>query len=81
MAEPKKHVVFPKQTVKCPECGTETEIFGENSGPCSNCGVDVEAVYRHAHYQKLARKVAGDPEPEPTPKPGRQPKKGDLPFW
>jgi hypothetical protein len=68
----KPKVAFPKQKVKCPECGDEIEIFipvserTDNSGIC-RCGVDVEAVHRTARYQELATKVRKEKEP-PKPK-------------
>lgn len=67
---------FEKRKVKCPECEEELEIFtGEdNSGLCK-CGIDCDAVFRTAHYQKLAKKVVTDSEIE-----DRKKKKRNNPF-
>jgi hypothetical protein len=69
-----------KRTVKCPDCKKEdVEIFtGDDSKGICKCGCDVEAVYRHAHYMKLAKTVSEPEEPKPEPKPA--PKKRGGPF-
>jgi ssDNA-binding Zn-finger/Zn-ribbon topoisomerase 1 len=67
-----------KQTVKCPECGTDTVIYNGDGGCCVKCGLDVEAVYRRARHEAALKKVMNTTsEPEPKPKPN---KKSNDPF-
>jgi hypothetical protein len=72
MTEPKKPL--SKQTVKCPNCESidivifdDTQPKPEDSGICPSCKMDVEAVYRHAHYQEMAERVRKGKTPVPAP--------------
>jgi transcription elongation factor Elf1 len=76
-------IKLEKQEVKCPACNEPKIVIFDKENPehaiCKKCGVDVEAVYRHAYYKQLAAKVAKENEEPPTP-PKKQKKEDPFSF-
>lgn len=46
-----------KKKVQCPECETDVELSEEGEGMCSNCNLNVGAVYQRARHIRATNKL------------------------
>jgi uncharacterized Zn finger protein (UPF0148 family) len=57
-----------KRKVTCPDCGQkDVEIYGDGSGICPTCDLNIQAVYERDRHERALKKIQEQPSPAPAP--------------